>query len=67
MLGLNVIYRSASFELRALSNLREYLWIIAGLLVAATLAWQRRSRAHNDSVELQFEAEMPPVITSLGI
>lgn len=67
MLGLNVIYWSASFELRALSDLREYLWIIAGLFVAATLAWQRRARAHNDSVELQFEAEIPPVITSLGL
>jgi hypothetical protein len=67
MLGLNVIYWSASFELRALSDLREYLWIVAGLLVAASLASQRRARANNDGDELQFEAEMPPVITSLGI
>jgi hypothetical protein len=67
MLGLNVVYWGASFELRALSDPHQCAWTVAVLVLIAAIAWQRRAQAHKQRVELQFEAEMPPVITSLGL
>ncbi|MBV9678385.1 MAG: hypothetical protein JO185_18760, partial [Acidobacteriaceae bacterium] len=67
MLGLNAIFWSANFERRALSDLSKYLWIVAVLSTAALFAWVRRARASGEDVELQFQEEMPPAITSLGL
>ncbi len=67
MLGLNAIYWSADFELRALSDMPKYLRMIAALGAVASFAWWKRARATSGAVELQFEEEPPLVITTLGI
>ena len=67
MLGLNVTFRSADWERRALSDRSKYLEIIAVLSTAALFAWRRRARVNGENMELQFQEEMPPAITSLGL
>lgn len=67
MLGLNAIFWSARFEHRALSDPLKYLGIMAVLSTAAMAAWLRRARATANTREIQFEEEIPPAITILGI
>ena len=67
MLGLNAIFWSAEFERRALSNRSKYWWVVVSLSTAALFAWRRRTRTDEEEVELHFQEELPPVITSLGL
>lgn len=67
MLGLNIVFWSAEFERRALSDLRKYLCILALLAGTVIVTWARRAGADDERAELLFEDEMPPVITSLGL
>ena len=67
LLGLNATLWSADWERRALVDLHKYLWIVAVLGIVAALAWLRRAREHRVNADLQFEEDMPPAITSLGL
>lgn len=66
MLGLNAVYWSAGFELRALADLRSFVLMIVVLGTAAVFAWWRRAKAAK-GMELQYQEELPPVITSLDL
>lgn len=66
MLGLNVIYWSAGFERRALGDLGVFILITFVLTVAAVFARWRRARAEK-GMELRYQDELPPVITSLNL
>lgn len=66
MLGLNAIYWSADFERRALSDPHRFAWMLTGLGTAAFFAWCRRASAVK-GMDLQYQEELPPVITSLHL
>jgi hypothetical protein len=66
MLGLNATLWSAAFERRALSHPHRFACMIAVLCTAAFLAWWRRAIATKD-LELRYQDERPPVITSLDL
>lgn len=66
MLGLNIIYWSAQFELRALADSRTYFLMIATLSVCSVIARWRTERGASHEI-LQFEEEAAPAITTLGL
>jgi hypothetical protein len=67
MLGLNLTYWSAEFERRALLNHGRFAWMLALLCILAIFAWWRTARANSEHTELQFEDELAPVISGLGL
>jgi hypothetical protein len=67
MLGLNLTYLSADFERRALSDPGRFASILALLCIGVIAAWWRTARANLEHTELQFEDELPPLISSLGL
>lgn len=68
MLGLNLTYWGAEFERRALSDPGRFPWIVAALLcIAAISTWRRTAWANSEYTELQFEDELPPIVSSLGL
>jgi hypothetical protein len=68
-LGLHAIYWGAEYEARVLlaSDSRHYLRLVAGLSLLAGLAAWRTSRRNEDQCEIQFEDNLPPVVTELGL
>lgn len=67
MLGLNITYRGAEFERRALSDESRYSWLFAILCIAAVCARWRTERASLAQSEIQFEETSSPPIAGLGL
>lgn len=68
MLGLNGIYWSASYELRALSDPDRYAWIVMALCAAgACTCWRTRAEANSPYAVLRFDQEQDPAVMALGL
>ena len=57
----------AEFERRALADLSRYSGILAVLSFTIVAARWRNRAGHSESVEVQFEEEVPPVIIGLDL
>ena len=67
MLGLNVTFWCANFERRILFDRVHYAETVAGLCVAAWVAWWANRPNTDDVSGMKFEEEQAPVISSLGL